>query len=155
MQIQKGIVKYKDRSDIICTYGLTDDGKQYYFLDGNTTSNGNIVASTVLVEAIDPLVGASSVGLIDPNGNVVIPFENKSIKVINDDLLLVEKANSTTPSVVEAIQLRSDPLAATRLVTTPAAIKEKINAKMGSEGRFVFNDQFSEATICDVNGNPP
>ena len=153
MQVQKGIVKYKDRSDIVCTYGVTDDGKQYYFLDGNVASNGNIVATTVLVEAIDPVVGSSSIGLIDPNGNVVIPFENKSIKVINDNILLVEKANSTTPSVVEANQLRSDPLAATKLVTTPAAIKERINGKMSGEGRFVFNDQFSEATICDVNGN--
>lgn len=153
MQIQKGLVKYKDRSDIVCTYGLTEDGKQYYFLDGNSIANGNIVASTVLVEAIDPVVSASSVGVIDPNGNVVIPFENKSIKAISDSLLLVEKANSTTPSVVEAIGLRSDPLAATKLVTTPATIKDKMNAKMGSEGRFIFNDQFSEATICDVNGN--
>ena len=31
MKIQKGLVKYKERSDIICTYGITDDGKQYYF----------------------------------------------------------------------------------------------------------------------------
>lgn len=153
MQIQKGLVKYKDRSDIVCTYGLTEDGKQYYFLDGMTIANGNIIASTVLVEAIDPVVAASSIGVIDSNGNVVIPFENKSIKLISDDLLLVEKANSVTPSVVEAISLRSDPLAATKLVTTAATIKENMNAKMGSEGRFVFNDQFSEATICDINGN--
>lgn len=153
MQIQKGLVKYKDRSDIVCTYGLTDDGKQYYFLDGNTIPNGYIIASTVLVEAIDPVVAASSIGVIDANGNVIIPFENKSIKLIAEGLLLVERANSTTPSVVEANQLRSDPLAATKLVTTPAAIKDKMNAKMGGEGRFVFNDQFSEATICDINGN--
>ncbi len=153
MQIQKGLVKYKDRSDIVCTYGLTEDGKQYYFLDGMTIANGNIIASTVLVEAIDPVVAASSIGVIDSNGNVVIPFENKSIKLISDDLLLVEKANSVTPSVVEATSLRSDPLAATKLVTTAATIKENMNAKMGSEGRFIFNDQFSEATICDINGN--
>ena len=30
MQVQKGLVKYKDRSDILCTYGITDDGKTYY-----------------------------------------------------------------------------------------------------------------------------
>lgn len=153
MQIQKGLVKYKDRTDIVCTYGLTDDGKQYYFLDDNSIPNGNIIASTVLVEAIDPVVTASSVGVIDANGNVVIPFENKSIKSIAPGLLLVEKANSTTPSVVEAVKLRSDPLAATKLVTTPATIKDNMNAKMGNGGRFVFNDQFSEATVCDMNGN--
>lgn len=153
MQIQKGLVKYKDRTDIVCTYGLTDDGKQYYFLDDNSIPNGNIIASTVLVEAIDPVVAASSVGVIDTNGNVVIPFENKSIKCITPGVLLVEKANSTTPSVVETVKLRSDPLAATKLVTTPATIKDNMNAKMGNGGRFVFNDQFSEATVCDMNGN--
>lgn len=153
MQIQKGLVKYKDRSDIVCTYGLTDEGRQYYFLDNTSMSNGNIIASTVLVEAIDPVVVASSVGVIDANGTVVIPFENRSIKPVMDGLLLIEVANSTTPSVVEANSLKSDPLAATKLVTTPATIKDKINAKMGAEGRFVFNDQFSEATICDYSGN--
>ena len=153
MQIQKGLVKYKDRSDIVCTYGLTEEGRQYYFLDNTSMSNGNIIASTVLVEAIDPVVVASSVGVIDANGTVVIPFENRSIKPVMDGLLLIEVANSTTPSVVEANSLKSDPLAATKLVTTPATIKDKINAKMGAEGRFVFNDQFSEATICDYSGN--
>ena len=153
MQIQKGLVKYKDRSDIVCTYGLTEEGRQYYFLDNTSMTNGNIIASTVLVEAIDPVAVASSVGVIDSNGTVVIPFENKSIKPIADGLLLVEVANSTTPSVVEANSLRSDPLAATKLVTTPATIKDKMNVKMGAEGRFIFNDQFSEATVCDYSGN--
>lgn len=153
MQIQKGLVKYKDRTDIVCTYGLTEEGKQYYFLDNTSMTNGNIIASTVLVEAIDPVVVASSIGVIDQNGKEIIPFENKSIKVIGDNLLLVEILNSATPSVVEANNMRSDPLAATKLVTTSAAIKDKFNSKMGSEGRFVFNDQFSEATVCDFNGN--
>lgn len=153
MQIQKGLVKYKDRSDILCTYGITEEGKTYYFLEGNAISNGNIVATTVLVEAIDPLVLSSSIGLINPNGEVVIPFENKSIKNIGNDLLLVEKATPVTESVIEAIELRRDPQAASRLVTTPAVIKEAMNAKMGNDGRFVFNDQFSEATICDIDGH--
>ena len=153
MQIQKGLVKYKDRTDIVCTYGLTAEGKQYYFLDDNSIPNGNIIASTALVEAIDPVVVASSVGVIDSKGNVIIPFENRTIKPIAQGLLLVESANPTTPSVLEAIKLRSDPLSATKLVTTPATIKDNMNARMGNGGRFVFNDQFSEATIYDADGN--
>ena len=153
MQIQKGLVKYKDRSDIVCTYGITDEGTQYYFLDGNNLTNGYIIASTALVEAIDPMVECSAIGVINQDGRMIIPFENKSIKVISNDMLLVERAVPLNPTVLEAIQLRSDPLAATRLVTTPAAIKDKINASMGVEGRFIFNDQFSEATIYDINGN--
>ena len=153
MQVQKGLVKYKDRSDILCTYGITDDGKTYYFLEGNTIPNGNIVATTVLVEAIDPLVVSSSIGVIDPEGNIVIPFENKAVKPLSNDLLLVEKGTPVSESVVEAVELRADPAAASKLVSTPAAIKENMHIKMGDAGRFVFNDQFSEATICDIDGN--
>lgn len=156
MKIQKGIVKYKDRNDIVCTYGITDDGKQYYFL-GDTSdkkfSNGNRIASTLLVEAIDPMVKASNVGVISEDGNIVVPFDNKSIRLVNDSIIVVEKAEPVTQSVKDAIEMRNDPLSATKLVSTPAAIKDKLYAKMGTDSRFVFNDQFSEATVCDINGN--
>ena len=156
MQVQKGLVKYKDRSDILCTYGITDDGKQYYFL-GDTSdkklSNGNRIASTLLVEAVDPMVKASNIGVIDENGNIVVPFENKSIRLINDSIIVVELAEPVSQSVKDAIEMRNDPLSATKLVSTPAAIKDKLYAQMGNDSRFVFNDQFSEATICDINGN--
>ena len=153
MQVQKGQVKYKDRSDIVCTYGCMEDGKQYYFLDGEKLGKGRIVASTALVEAIDPLVLASNIGVIDSDGNVIIPFENKAVKPIGEDAMLVEVSKAVTQRVIEAAGMRRDPLAATKLVTTPATIKEKINAKMGPNGRFLFNDQFSEATVYDLDGN--
>ena len=76
MQVQRGLVKYKDRSDIICTYGVSDEGAQYYFLDDGKLDNDNIIVSTALVEAIDPVVVSSHVGVIDPNGAIVIPCEN-------------------------------------------------------------------------------
>lgn len=153
MQIQRGLVKYKDRSDIICTYGVGSTGIQYYFLDEARLSNGNIIVTTTLLEAVDPIVIASNVGVIDEDGNVVIECNNKSIKPISSDILLVEKAQPTSPNVLEAISLKEDPNAATKLVTTPATIKDNINKAMGAEGRFVFNDQFSEASIYDIDGN--
>lgn len=155
MKIQKGIVKYKDRNDIVCIYGVTDDGKQYYFLgeDDKQLKNGNRIASTALVEAIDPMVKASNIGLIDENGNEVIAFDNQAIKLINDDIILVEKAQPVSQSVINAINLKNDPAEAAKLVSTPATIKGRLNAKMGPEGRYFFNDQFSEATVCDINGN--
>lgn len=153
MQVQKGQVKYKDRSDIICTYGINDAGKQYYFLDGEKLGNGSYIASTALVEAIDPLVVASNVGVISSVGEVVVPFDNKSIKPITAAAILVEKGIPSTQSVIDAVNMRKDPLAATKLVTTPATIKDRMNAKMGNGGRFVFNDQFSEASVFDLDGN--
>lgn len=153
MKVQKGQVKYKDRSDIICTYGIAEDGKQYYFLDGEKLDNGSWIASTALVEAIDPLVIASNIGVVSEDGEVVVPFKNKSIKLISDRALLVERVEPVTQSVIDAVNMRRDPLAATKLVTTPATIKDRMNAKMGLGGRFVFNDQFSEATVVDLDGN--
>lgn len=155
MKIQKGMVKYKDRNDIICIYGVTDAGKTYYFLnnDGKSFANGNYVASTELVEAIDPMYKASKVGVIDSEGKEVIPCENKGIKPITDNVILVEKAVPTTESVLQAIERRSDSLYAAQLVSTPAQIKDSIYREMGNDGRFLFNDQFAEATIYDINGN--
>ena len=156
MRILKGNVKYKDRSDIVCTYGTLDDGTSYYFMDSTDTkkfTNGNRVATTLLVEAIDPMVKASNIGVIDPDGNVVIPFENKSIKPVDDNVIIVENSTPVSESVIEAINLRNDPLSATKLVSTPATIKEKLNQQMGVEGKYLFNDQFSEATLCDIDGN--
>ena len=154
MKIQKGMVKYKDRNDIVCVYGVTDDGKTYYFLnnDGKSFSNGNQIVSTELVEAIDPMYKSSKIGVVDSEGNVVIPCENKGIKPINDDVILVEKATPVTESVLQAIEHGNDSLYAAQLVSTPAQIKDNIYREMGNDGRFLFNDQFSEATVYDING---
>lgn len=150
---QKGIVRYQGRDDIVCSYGIRDDGKQFYYLDTNALKNGNRIATTALVEAVDPMVKASNIGLIDSEGKEIIEFNNRSIRPVNDDIILVEPATPVTQSVIDAIQLKSDPLSATKLVSTPALIKEKLNTKVGNDGRYLFNDQFSEATVCDINGN--
>ncbi len=152
MQIQQGVVRYKDRSDLICNYGITEDGKQYYFLDNKPLSNGNIIASTALVEAVDPTVKATHAGVITRDGKVVIPLENKMIKNLGNNILLVERAVPISKNVLESIGLKNIPDAATKLVTTPATIKDRLMLKMENEGRFVFNDQFSEASIFDYDG---
>ena len=153
MQVQKGQVKYKDRNDIICTYGTIDNGTNYCFLDGEKLGEGKVVASTSLVEAIDPLVAASNIGVIDQDGNVIIPFNYKAIKPIFTKYLLAEVAKPVTPSVIQAAASIKDPLAATKLVSNSANLKAKVNQAMGEGGRFLFNDQFSEATVFDLNGN--
>lgn len=126
--------------------------KNILLLDGEKLSNGYIIASTALVEAIDPLVVASSIGIVDINGSVIVPFENKSIKPVNDKFLLIESAKPVTSSVLDAIAMRKDPLAATKLVSTSATIKEKMYNKIGPRGKFLFNDQFSEVMLTDLNG---
>ena len=159
MKIQEGNVKYMDRKDRI-KYGVTDEGKQYYFLDKEDSKqlkNGSRIVSADLKEAVDPLYAsehAKNVGLISSEGNEIIPCVNKSIRQVNDDIVLVEPAEPISQSVKDVVQLKkTDPLAATKLVPTPALIKNKMNEKMGNAGRYVFNNQFSEATLVDINGN--
>lgn len=154
MKIQVGQVKYKGRDDYRVVYGTTAAGKIYYFLDDTALKNGNRIASTELVEAIDNTFKPSHIGIVDESGNEVIPFVNKTVKLISDGILLVEKVEPESDAVKQAISLRNDPTAATKLVSTPAAIKSKISAIMSNEGRYVFNDLFSEAYICDLNAKP-
>lgn len=154
MKIQVGQVKYKGRDDYRVVYGTTDAGKIYYFLDDTALKNGNRIASTELVEAIDNTFKPSHIGIVDESGNEVIPFVNKTVKLISDGILLVEKVEPESDAVKQAISLRNNPTAATKLVSTPAAIKSKISAVMSNGGRYVFNDLFSEAYICDLNAKP-
>lgn len=153
MKIQKGLVKDQGFPDTTCTYGTCDDGRVYYFIENGTLENGNIIASTNLKEAIGHTASHTSLGLIDSDSNILIPFENKTIKVVGERFLLVERANPVSENVVEAMKDRADPLAANRLVTTAANNKDNMNAKIGRDGKFVFNNQFSEATIFDISGN--
>ena len=161
LKIQKGLVSYQGNNDIDCLFGVTDDGKQYYFIDPTDErklKNGARIATTELVEAIDPNYRRKDgetyhFGIIGEDGTEIIPFVNKAVKPVNDDIVLVVPSKPVSQTVIDANVMRSDPLSATKLVSTPALIKEKLNAKMGNDGRYVFNDQFSEATVCDINGN--
>lgn len=153
MQVQKGQVRYKDRNDIICTYGSVADqaDKKYFFLD-EKLPNGLILVTTELIEAIDPMVPATHIGVVNNDGKEIIAPVNKSIKVVSDTIFVVEKTTPVTQSVIDAVNIRKDPLSATKLVTTVAGIKDKFTAIVGSEGKYIVNDQFSEAGIYDLDG---
>ena len=145
MEIKNGLVQWNGRNDIPCSYVDLEDGTRYYIKQDLV--NGNYIVTTALLEVVDAMAKAKSIGLIDAEGKMLIPTVNSSIKVV-DDILLVEPAEAVSDNVKEAISLRMDPLAATRLVTTPAQIKEKIPAN-----DYKFYNQFSEVAICDLNGN--
>lgn len=144
MTVQKGLVKYKDRTDLLCTYGTNESGVNYYFL--SELANKNIIASSELVEAIDPEVIKSHVGLIDSEGKELIPLINKNIKLINDDMLLVEISKPVSSNVVDASTSGSN------VVADAAYIKEQMNT-LSNNMNFLFHDHTGEATIYDSNGN--
>lgn len=150
MEIKNGYVNWNEKN-IPCTYAEIEDGTQYYFKQD--LQNNNHIVTTSLLELVDPMAKTQNIGLLDANGKLLIPCDNSLIKVIGDDLLLVVPNEAVSENVKEANKLRLDPLAATRLVSTPAQIKEKINAKMGAYGKYELYDQFREGTLCDANGN--
>ena len=109
MEILKGKVQDPGFPDTEVTYLKTDDGKTYFFIENGTLKNGNIISTPILKEGIGH-APYTSLGLIDKDGNVLIPFENKNIKALSDDLLLVEKAKPTTQSVVDAASKQTEQL---------------------------------------------
>lgn len=144
MTVQKGLVKYKDRTDLLCTYGTNESGVNYYFL--SELANKNIIASSELIEAIDPEVIKSHVGLINSEGKELIPLINKNIKLINDDMLLVEISKPVSSNVVDVSTNGSN------VVADAAYIKEQMNT-LSNNMNFLFHDHTGEATIYDSNGN--
>ena len=151
MEILKGQVRDPGYPDCECTYAKMDNGQLYYFIKDGELSNQNIIVTTILKEAIGH-TPYTSLGLINSNGDVLIPFENKSITKLDDNLLLVEKNTATTQSVIDAINARSDPFSATNLVNTANAIKEQMKSVMGYSAEFVFDNQFSEAALYSIQG---
>ena len=161
MKILRANVAYRGDNNIVITYGETETAdnqkKAYYFLDTKDKerfTNGNRIATTNYYEVVDPIAfPPANVGVVDPEGNEVIPFVNKLIKPVNDNVIIVENATPVSESVKEAIRVKDDSSNATMLVSTAAAIKERLNKQMGGEGTYLFNNQFSEATVYDINGN--
>ena len=151
MEILKGQVRDPGYPDCECTYAKMDNGQLYYFIKDGELSNQNIIVTTILKEAIGH-TPYTSLGLINSNGDVLIPFENKAITKLDDNLLLVEKNTATTQSVVDAINAKSDPFSATNLVNTANAIKEQMKSVMGYSAEFVFDNQFSEAALYNIQG---
>ena len=156
VKFEKGKVsEYNGQQDIYCDFVTVTQGEKqdiYYLLNDKKLDNGFYIASTVLKEAIDPQILRTHLGLIDKNGNVCIPFENKIVKVVENKYLLVVRTEARTQSVIDAVFSRNDPTAAERMVNTNASIRDKLNEYMNNHGNFLLNDLLSEGTIYTVDG---
>lgn len=82
MEIKSGLVQWNGRNDIPCTYAEMEDGTKYYFKQD--LANGNHIVTTSLLEAVDPMAKAQNIGLLGADGNLLIPCNNSSIKVIEE-----------------------------------------------------------------------
>lgn len=156
VEFNRGKVAYKGQSEIYCNYAkvVNPNGTEIYYYFLNDLDNGYYIASTDLKEAIDPDIPKSSLGLLDKKGDIIIPFENKLLKVVDDKYLLVVRSEAKTQSVLDAIASRNDPTAAERMVNANATIKDKLNKTMGTQdgGKFILNDLLSEGTVYTLDG---
>ena len=156
MKVEELRVGFKDRDDYRFIR-WTVDGNEYYLLDEQSNkrlANGNRIATKNLDDAFNP-IKASQVGLLDSEGHEVIPFNNRSIKLVNDDVIIVEAATPVSPGVIEANRIKEENgnSAASQLVPDSATIKDKFYKLLGPNPGFIFLNQASEATICDASGN--
>ena len=151
MEILKGITNEPGFPPKEFIYGKVDPNTMYYFVENYNLENGNILATTNYQEALGH-TPFTSLGVINKDGKILIPFENKTIKPLKSQLLLVEKNVPSTPSVVEALKNKSDPFAAQTLAQNAATIKKQVKDIMGMNGDFIFDNQFSEAAIYTMDG---
>ena len=152
MEILKGKVQDPGYpGDTWINYGKVDDNTLYYFIPDGELSNGNYIANTNLKEAIGH-APATSLGVIDKDGKILIPFENKTIKKIENDLLLVEKNKPTKESVVALLNSKNNPANNEALEANDKTKKDQIIQVMGMSGDFLFANQFSEAAIYTYDG---
>lgn len=151
MEILKGMVREKGFADKECTYMKTDDGRQFYFVENFQLSNGNIIACSDLSQGVGNKP-RQTLGVITPRGDVIIPFENKLIKPLENDLLLVEKNIPTTQNVLDALSKKDDPLSASTLINEATTIKQQIKSVMSGSDEFLFDNQFSEAALYTLDG---
>ena len=79
MEILKCKVQDPGFPDTEVTCLKTDDGQTYFFIEDGTLKNGNVISTPILKEGIGH-APYTSLGLITPQGEVLIPFENKNIK---------------------------------------------------------------------------
>ena len=150
IQVLSGQVKYKDRNDYLVEYTSLGD-KQYYIT--NKLNNGNFVTTTSLKEGIHEEMNPTSFGVINSEGETVIPCENRSINPSGEDYLLVESVNPENETVKEMASLQNDPLNANKIVSLRAELKESLtNAMDGDNGKLEFANPCSEATVCDIDG---
>lgn len=156
VSFERAKVEYNGVPDLYVDYVIVKANGQevnYYLLNDQRIEKGHglYIVSTNLKEAVDASVPRSHIGIIDDKANVVIPCNNKTVKVIDGKFLLVVRNEPETDSVKEAVLASKDQSATEKMVNANATIKDKVNKEMGS-GKFILNDLLSEGTIYSLDG---
>lgn len=152
MNIQKGLVKDLGFPDTECQYVIAANGVQYYFVEGITLKEGNIVVTPNVREAVSHQEKVT-LGVMNKDGVLIVPCINKRVELLVDRFILVEATNVVSPKIKEELDVKDDPIKSKIYNQNSIEIKQQMQEEMGSLGSFIFDDMFSEANILDMDGN--
>ena len=147
MTIKKGISQMAEYPNVEINYVVSKDGNMYYVLKNGELSNGSIIATLDPKRAIDENVVCDSIGVFNADGDILIDFNKKEIRKINDDFLLVVNALPKSELVVNALKNENDEISKTMMKDNSATIVDKMMIEMGITGEILFSDAYSEANV--------
>ena len=151
MEIKKGISQMAEYPNVEINYVVPENGKMYYVLRDGELSNGCIIATLDPKRAIDPNVVSNSIGVFKEDGSILIDFDKKDVRRINDELVLAVNSVPTTPEVVNALKNESDDISKTMMKDNATTIVDKMMIEMGITGEILFSDAYSEANIYKLD----
>ena len=126
----------------------------YYVLKDGVLANGCIIATLDPKRAVDAGIVCDNIGVFKEDGTVLIDFDKKEIKKIDEEYLLVVNAIPKSQPVVNALKNMDDEISKTMVKDNSTTIVDKMMIEMGITGEILFSDAYSEANVYkmdDVN----
>lgn len=151
MEIKKGISQMAEYPNAEVNYVVFEDGKMYYVLKNGVLSNGCVIATLDPKRAVDDGVTCNSIGVFKEDGSVLIEFDKKEIKKINEEYLLVVNSIPKTEKVVNTLKNIDDAISKTMIKDNSTTIVDKMIIEMGITGAILFSDAYSEANIYKMD----
>ena len=152
MDIKQGKVVLNGK-EMVCTYGDTIDGKQYYFVAGGELPNGIRIATLEVAESLNQTNGViRTLGLIDKDGTVLVPLENKSVNTIDSTYIVFEKTTPNPDEIIDVNIIKSDPIESAKFAEDTIRIKERMKEVAGENAVDVYANPEGLASVYDLSG---
>lgn len=152
MEIKKGISQMAEYPNVEINYVVPMDGQMYYVLRDGVLANGAVIATLDPKRAIDNKVVTDTIGVFAEDGTVLIDFDKKDIKKIDDDFLVVVNSIPKSTEVVNALKNENDEISKTMMKDSATSIVDRLLVEMGISGEMLFSDPYSEANIYRTDG---
>lgn len=152
MEIKKGISQMAEYPNVEINYVVPMDGQMYYVLRDGILANGAVIATLDPKRAIDSNIVTDTIGVFAEDGSVLIDFDKKDIKKINDEFLLVVNSIPKSMEVINALKGENDEISKTMMKDNSTTIIDKMMIEMGITGEMLFSDAYSEANVYKTSG---